>query len=549
MSALLRKARPFARALSMMLALSRCSPASDLTSLVPSTTDGRAPSPTTSTMEAAVPTFFREQVVDVVVRNGSLIDGSGSPAQTADVVLEGDRVLFVGAVAREQKARLDVDASGLWLAPGFIDLHSHQAPFTEAPQLHAMGVTTVVLGQDGESPAQDIGAFLDSVHRRGSAVNIATLSGHSSLRAELARGEEKGRKDETGVERAASLASLVRRDLERGAFGLSLGLEYDGARGTDAQELSAALEPVGKAKRVAMAHLRSEDDDQVDAALAEFLGACEHSGARAHVAHLKVVLGRGQARAESLLQQLAQARARGLEVSADLYPYTASYTTLAILFPPSARPPNDYKRALRKQRAAIREHLRARVISRNGPEATVFGPGRYQGKTLAEVAAERRRPFEDILLGLGPYGGEAAYHVMDEEVVFRLARDPFVAFGTDASGESSHPRSHGTFARALGPLVRDAKLFSLEEAVRKSSGLSASLLGLADRGQLQAGKAADLVVFDATRITDRADFIEPHRHAEGVLHVWVNGQLVRRDGKPVAFGKAPGRALRPAQKL
>ncbi len=543
MSALRRKVRPFAGALQLLIALSSCSPASDRASLVPSSRSSETAIPS-SASEVAPAAFFREQAVDVVLRNGLLIDGSGAAARSADVVLEGDRVLFVGAVAREQKTRLEVNASGLWVAPGFIDLHSHQAPFTEAPQLHAMGVTTVVLGQDGESPAADLGGFLDSVDRRGSAVNIAALSGHSSLRAELARDEKT-----VAVKQPRTLAQRVERDLEQGAFGLSFGLEYDGARGSDAAELRAALEPVGRAKRVAMAHLRSEDDDQIEGALAEFLVACEQTGARAHIAHLKVVLGRGEARAEALLQQLARARERGLEVSADLYPYTASYTTLAILFPPSARPPNDYKRALRKQRAAIRDHLRARVLARNGPEATVFGPGRYQGKTLAEVAAEQRRPFEDILLGLGPYGGEAAYRVMDEELVYRLARDPFVAFGTDASGESSHPRSHGTFARALGPLVREAKLFSLEEAVRKSSGLSASLLGLSDRGLLQAGKAADVVVFDATKIADRADFIEPHRHAEGVLHVWLNGQLVRRDGQPVALGKGPGRALRPAQKL
>ena len=213
---------------------------------------------------------------------------------------------------------------------------------------------------------------------------------------------------------------LVEKALDEGAFGASLGLEYDAGRQATMAELVALGEPVGARGGVVMSHLRSEDDNRIEGALAELVESCRKSGARAHVAHLKIVLGHGEARAALLLAKIEEARRSGVESPPIFHPYTASYTGLSILFPDFARPPASYAEATRKRRAALLAALRARVERRNGPAATLFGTGDFAGQTLLEVAQRRKMPFEEVLLMLGPDGGEAAYFVMDEAVVARL---------------------------------------------------------------------------------------------------------------------------------
>ncbi|UQA56075.1 N-acyl-D-amino-acid deacylase family protein [Polyangium aurulentum] len=498
-----------------------------------------AAAPISAPAPAPAPPFHSDEVFRLFIRGGEVIDGSGSARRRADVLVRADRIAFVGEVDPSVRAERVIDATGAVVTPGFIDAHSHLPPTGDVELALAQGVTTIVVGQDGLSPAEHIGPWLAKIDASRPRVNVATLVGHATVRNRAGIG---GRKDARPAE-IDRMRALVEEAMKEGAFGLSTGLEYDPGRLAPMAELVAAAEPVGARGGVVMSHLRSEDDDRIDASIDELLEQCAKSRARAHVAHLKVVLGHGEARAEAILKRFDEARRKGLEVTADLYPYAASYTTIGILFPDFARPPASYAQAKQKRLPDLKAHLRARVTQRNGPEATLFGTGAWAGKTLAQAARARNVPFEDLLVELGPNGAEAAYFVMDEALVARLFKDPFVMVGTDGGGGGRHPRGYGAFARVVEEYVKNQTLVSLEEAVRKMSALPASTLRLeGDRGCLRAGCAADLLVFTPSKIRARADWGAPHRLAEGMQLVVVGG-VIEREGGKITAGRG-GRALR-----
>jgi N-acyl-D-amino-acid deacylase len=486
---------------------------------------------------------------DLLISGGSVVDGTGAPARAADLLLKDGRVAYVGPVDPDT---LEVgerfDAGGLVVTPGFIDAHAHGDPLETPgfPNFLAMGVTTILLGQDGGSPeVRELPSLLPAVEAIRPAVNVAWLLGHNTLRQESGVGFATP--DETG---RARMAALVEAGMEAGAFGLSMGLEYDPGTRAEMEELVAIAQAVARRNGVVMSHMRNEDADQVEASLAELLEQGRRSGARVHASHLKVVLGNDPGQARRMLAAMATARDEGIEVTGDVYPYTASFTGLAILFPDWARPPNDYDAAVRNRREALAAHLRDRVESRNGPEATLFGTGDWSGRTLAQVARELDRPFEEVLIELGPGGARAAYFVMDEEVMATFLQDPHIAVSSDGSPVMSHPRGYGSFARVIRRFVQEEERFTLEEAVRKMTGLTASIIGLDDparvevpRGLVREGWAADLLAFDPTEIRDRADFQNPHRLAEGMRRAWVNGEPAWVDGAPVP-GPGSGRVLR-----
>lgn len=487
----------------------------------------------------APPPFYSDEHFDIAIRGGFVINGSGAPRQRADILVRGDRIAFVGDVDRRTRAKRDIDATGTVVTPGFFDMHAHGGPLGDVEYALAQGITTLVLGQDGQSPAERIGPWLAKVDAARPRINIATLVGHVTVRMQSGAGLRKN----PNAKEIDAMRTLVDKALEEGAFGLSLGLEYDPGRSTEMNELVAIAEPVGARGAVVMSHLRSEDDEKIQASLDELFEQCRRAHARAHVAHLKIVLGKGVDRAAQLLGYMADARANGISITADLYPYAASYTSLAILFPDFARPPASYAEAKRTRRNDLEAFLRARVDKRNGPDATVFGTGVHAGKTLAAVAKEQGVPFERVLVDLGPNGAEAAYFVMDEAVVERLYLDPFVMVGTDGGGGGRHPRGFGAFARILDEYVGKRQLLPLEEAVRKMTSLPAQTLGLSgDRGCLAAGCAADILVFDPANVHVRADFSAPHRLATGMRVVIVNG-LVERDNERETNARS-GKALR-----
>ncbi len=493
---------------------------------------------------------------DWLIEGGTVVDGSGDASRRADVLLRDGRIAFIGAIDADTiDVRNRFEATGLIVTPGFIDAHAHGNPIGDPafPNFLAMGVTTIMLGQDGGGPrAEALSAHMDSVDAAGPAVNVAYLVGHNTIRRESGVGY-----DRPGSEGLVRMTELVTTGLDAGAFGLSTGLEYDPGSRAAADELAAIAAPVAAAGGVISSHLRSEDADQVAESLNELIAQGRASGARVHASHLKIVLGSDPAGATALLETMEEARQEGIQVTADVYPYTASYTGISILFPEWARPPNDYATVLDERRRELAAHIRGRVESRNGPEATRFGSGEWSGQTLAEVAEQTDRPFEDVLIELGPGGAQAAYFVMDEGVMGTLLTDPHVAVSSDGSPTMQHPRGYGSFPRVLRRYVVEEQRLTLEEAVHKMSGLTAAIIGLDDpartdipRGRLQVDWAADLLVFDPAEVRDRAEFGDPHLLAEGMRAVWVGGEPAWLDGA-VATSTEKGRGAviraRPAE--
>lgn len=482
---------------------------------------------------------------DLLIRNGTVIDGTGAPGRQAEVLIRGDRIARIGAFDQaEVSAKRVIDATGLVVTPGFINTHAHGDPL-KTPDFEsslAMGVTTICLGQDGESP-YDLAAWMKKVDSAQLGLNIATFVGHGTVRNLTGVGLQR---DPT-ARQIEAMQQLVREALEQGCLGLTTGVEYQPGSFADLDELIALAEPVARAGGLVMSHMRSEDDDTIDAALAELLAQGRGSGCPVHVSHIKIGYGHGAARAERLLAQMQAARANGLRVTADIYPYLASYTGIGIIFPEWAKPPHDYAEVVRTRRAELADYLRRRVNKRNGPQATLFGTKPWTGKMLAQVAAELDKPFEDVLIddiGLG--GADAAYFVMDAALQERLLVDPHVMICSDGGPTSRHPRGHGAFARVIRKYVVEGKLLTLEEAVRKMTGFAAETIGLdrLSRGRLAKGYAADLLVFDPEQVRDHATYENPHRMATGFDWVIVNGQIARERGK--ATDVRAGRLLRRA---
>jgi N-acyl-D-aspartate/D-glutamate deacylase len=326
---------------------------------------------------------------------------------------------------------------------------------------------------------------------------------------------------------------------------MSTGLEYNPGLNAKSAELRALAEVVGRHDRIIMSHMRNEDDDTIEQSIAELLEQGEH--ARVHISHLKSVFGKGAERADQILTILDDARASGVDISADVYPYTASYTGIGILFPVWAKTPEQFTEARRERREELATYLRERVERRNGPEATLLGTGPYKGKTLAELAFEHEMPFEDVLIDvIGPQGASGAYFVMNDELQSRLLQRPYVGVCSDGSPTGFHPRGHGTFAKIIEDYVVERGAFSLQEAVRKMTSFPADILGIEDRGRLRPGSKADVIVFDPARVRALATYTEPLQLAEGFEVVIVNGEIARRDGR--LGDRLAGRVLKPQPK-
>lgn len=486
----------------------------------------------------ALPPALRASPPSLLLRDVRVADGTGAPAYAADVLVRGDTIERIGRIPpREAPGARVVEGGGRVLAPGFIDLHAHGDPLENPFDSHlAMGVTTIVLGQDGGNPGRgSAAAWLAAADRADLGINVATFSGHGSLRRLADIGDDVR---EPPPAQLARMAELLEADLRAGAFGMSTGLEYVPGMYAGPAEISALCRVLARHDGVASSHMRSEDDDRVEASVREHVEASRP--ARPHVSHLKVVHGRGVERAERLLETLRRYRDGGVPLTADAYPYEASYTTTGILFPDWARPPNDYAQVVAQRRGELRAALERRMEQRGGPGALLLGDGPHAGRTLAQLAGERGQAYPDVLVELGPSGGSAAHFVMDPELQDRLLLDPFVAIASDGSPRGRHPRGHGTFARWIAQFAATGRV-PLEEAVRKATGLPASILRLRDRGTIRAGAKADLVLFDPAAVRDRATYVDPFALAEGFDLVVLNGQPAWERGGRVARA---GRVLR-----
>ncbi|QCR22101.1 amidohydrolase family protein [Pontibacter sp. SGAir0037] len=477
----------------------------------------------------------------LLIANASVIDGSGATPYTAHVLLQGDTIALIDkSLSTEHQAERTIDASGLVLTPGFIDAHAHGEPLEE-PAFHnflAMGITTICLGQDGFSPEhEDVRGWMEQVDAVKPGVNIAMFAGHNTIR--MLSGTQYA--PVPSEENFQAMERLLEDALDAGCFGLTTGLEYNPGYYAAQAELDRLAQTVGRKGGLIMSHMRSEHNDHIAPAIEELLSQGQYCPVQ--VSHIKVVYGKGRKRAEEILAQLSEARARGIQVTADFYPYYASYTSIEILFPEWAKKPFDYEAVKQQRGAELLDFLRNKIIQRNGPEATLIGSGPFKGKNLAQIAEERNKPFEEVLMhDIGPYGAFGAYFIMDEVLQETLIQDPYIMLCTDGSPGMNHPRSFGAFAKMLETYVTRKQHFPLEEAVRKMTGFTAETIGLADRGFVREGYKADLLLFNPEEVKENTTYIQTNQLATGFRYVLLNGELVK-ENEQIRESRA-GRMLR-----
>lgn len=485
---------------------------------------------------AALPGAAQAPPSATLIRHARLIDGSGGPSRPADVRLAGDRIVAVGALQARDGERI-VEAAGLALAPGFIDTHSHHNrgldTARDALAMVSQGVTTIVVGQDGGGV--NLAKRFAALEALPASVNVASFAGHGSIRGRVMGEDFRRRATAVEIDR---MKVLVKAEMDAGALGLSTGLEYDPGIYSSREEVMTLAQVAAASGGRYVSHLRSEDRDFWDA-LDELVTIGRVMKMPVQVSHIKLGMHDLWGQADKLIAVLDRARASGVPVTADVYPYTYWQSNLGVLYP--KRNFSD-----RRETDFVLEHVAL-------PGDIIFNSFAshpdYAGKTLAQVAAIRQASSAQALIDLlaEPDGGDAGIVAkgMSDADVERLTQWPFANICSDGMSRGLHPRGFGSFARVLGPYVREKKLFSLEEAVRKMTGLAAANVGLSRRGLVAPGYAADLVLFDAATVTDRADFGHAQAQAAGVSTVWVNGQIVFHDGSTT--GVHAGRALRRGQ--
>ena len=476
-----------------------------------------------------------------LILNARLIDGTGAPARTASVRIEGERVAAVGELS-PRSGETVVDAAGLVLAPGFIDTHSHHdTGLLDAPDalsVVSQGVTTIVVGLDGDSELP-LSAFFEKLRRSPVAINVASYSGHNALRSHVL-GEDY-RRHATPSE-LGKMEALLREDMKAGALGLSTGLEYDPGLYSDTAEVVALARVAGERGGRYASHIRSEDI-HLESAMDEFLQIAREARLPAQISHIKLARRSLWGEAPALLAKLDEARGEGLDITADIYPYTFYESTMRILF---AKRDFDNRESAEY---ALRELVRPEglTLAHYDPDPSLVG------KTIAEIAALEGREPAVVLMDLikrdiehekqsGRESGETAIGVaMSQADVDTLMRWPHANICSDGDLKDGHPRGRGAFPRVLGDYARDRQVLTLEQAVHKMTSLSAAHVGLEERGVVHAGAFADLVLFDPATVKDQATMSEINRLSAGIVKTWVNGRLVFSDGR--ATGSWPGQVI------
>jgi N-acyl-D-amino-acid deacylase len=501
------------------------------------------------------------QEYDLLLRGGRVIDGTGAPWSRADVAVCGDTIAAVGPSLRGE-ARRTIDLAGLAIAPGFIDVHTHARrgifAVPSADNYVLQGVTTLFDGQDGSSPLP-LGEFLARVAALPPAVNFGTFVGHGSVREAVVGGAGRP----PTPDELEEMVAIVAESMREGAFGLSTGLFYVPGAFATTSEVVALARAAGERGGIHVSHMRDEAAGVLES-VRETVAIGEQGGLPTQVTHHKIIGRAGWGRSVDTLRVVTEARRRGVDVTIDQYPYTASSTSFsAALFPAWALEGDDAARRARLADPQARQRIRAAVAEkilneRGGGDASRLQVAAFphdpslDGKTVAAVLLERGREASvdeaaDLVLEIVESGGATGiFHAMSEDDVERILASPFTMVASDGEipvfGQGHpHPRSYGTFARVLGVYVREKGLLQLEEAVRKMTSLPAARVGLADRGLVRPGMKADLVVFDPETIRDRATFEEPHAYAAGMSYVVVNGSVVVDEGR--VSGVRPGRVL------
>jgi len=528
---------------------------------------------------------------DLVLEGGRVVDGTGAPWFAADVAVRDGKIVAIGRLAK-RPAKRRIDARGLVVAPGFIDLLG-QSEYNvlvdgRAASKVTQGITTEVTGEgvsiaplnqrliDEERDTYEkygvrpdwrtLDGYFKTLERRGTAINLGTFIGSGGLRSYVV-GNEKRAATSTEI---AAMQSLLEQGMREGALGVSSSLQYVPNIYSTTEELTALSKVAARYGGAYFTHQRSESS-RIDSSLEEVFSIARDAKVRTQIWHLKTAYKPNWGRMPEVLKKIETARAEGLDVSANQYPYNRASNGLDACLPPWVREGGREALLKRLSDPATRERAREdmarettdwenQYLGSGGPEGVMVGSvlsdklKAYEGKTIAKIADDEKKDPRDALIDLvlaDRANASCIISIMDEKDVRAALAHPLVSFGTDSpakatdgpfSHEGSHPRGWGSAARILGHYVRDEKVLRLEEAIRKMTSFAAEAAGLSDRGLVKEGFPADLVVFDPQTVRDLATFEAPNRYSEGFRFVAVNGVLVVDGGK--LTGKTPGRALR-----
>jgi N-acyl-D-amino-acid deacylase len=495
---------------------------------------------------------------DLVITNARIVDGTGNPWFRGSIAVKDGRIAKVGRIENASAAQT-IDAHNQIVAPGFIDVHTHVEDIYNLPVAEnfvRMGVTSLITGNCGGS-AVDIGKFLGQIKQKPLAVNLGTLIAHGSVRAAVVGLDDRA----PTPEEQAKMDALVEQGMKEGAVGLSTGLIYVPGTYAKTEEVVELAKVASKYGGIYASHIRNEEGKVVDA-INEAINVGEQANMPVEISHFKISSKRLWGQSATTIELVSAARARGLTVTVDQYAYTASSTSLDSRLPSWAlaggRAEGRKRIANPVTRAKIVEEMKKELKDRGFKDysyAYVAGfsaDPKFNGKNIAEITQEVRgkkrldAQIDQILEMYDKGGASMVYKTMNEDDVQNIMRQPFTMIASDSGvrrfGEGApHPRGYGNNARVLGHYVRELKLITLEDAIRKMTSLPAQTFGLRDRGQIREGFAADLVIFDETKVDGKATYDQPHQYAEGFSTVIVNGQVVF-DGNKMT-GIMPGQAL------
>jgi N-acyl-D-amino-acid deacylase len=534
-------------------------------------------------------TSLRADSFDVLIKGGTVYDGTDQAPRRADIGIRGDRIVAIGDLHRAS-AKSVIDATGLAVSPGFINMlsHSEVSLIADGRSMGELkqGVTTQIFGESSMGPLTDemkkrrvdqqgdikydiawttLAEYLSYLEKRGVSQNFASFIGAATVREYVIGLDDKP----PTPEQLDKMRELVRQEMEAGALGVTTALIYPPATFARTDELIELSKVAAKYQGKYIAHIRSEAN-QFTEAVAETIRISREAGLPAEIYHLKASGQENWPKLDRVISMIEEARGQGLKITADMYTYTAGATGLNSCMPPwvydggaeaaykRLQDPETRKKIADAMRVPSNDWENLYLLA-GSPDRILLAAFKSEalkpltGKTLAEVARMRGKdPIEtimDLILEDRSRVG-TVYFMMDEQNVKKQIRQPWVSFGSDAASiapegvflkSSTHPRAYGNFARLLGKYVREEKVISLEEAVHRLSGLPATNLGLDHRGFIKQGMFADVVIFDPQTIADRATFEQPHQYSVGVKHVFVNGVQVLKDGEHT--GSKPGRAL------
>lgn len=498
-----------------------------------------------------------ESHYDLIIQNGLLYEGTLAPPQKGDVGIRGEVITAIGDLSNKKAKRI-IDAKGLAVAPGFIDLHAHLEPIFELADCEShirQGVTTSLGGPDGRGPLP-FKAYLDSLKQLGVGMNVGFLAGHNTIRKAVMGLDNRA---PTTAELEA-MKKKVFQAMNEGAFGLSTGLKYLPGSFSSTEEV-IELSKVAAVKRgIYTSHLRDEGLEVI-ASVKEAIAIAEQASIPVILTHHKVIGKPMWGKSNETLALVDQARMRGLDIKMDQYPYNASYTGISVLIPGWARAGGNSQFIQRLKNPRLRDSIKKGIVfnilnDRGGDDldrvqfALVKWKPELEGKTLKYWCEQRGLPptpefgAELVIEAQVNGGASCIFHAMDENDVVNIMKHPQTMIASDGRlvqlGKGHpHPRWYGTFPRVLGEYVRARGVLSLSEAIYKMTALPAATLGITDRGSIGIGKKADLTLFNPETINDKATFEAPHQYSEGIEYVIINGELAIDQGefKPIRSGQ------------